>query len=201
MDITTAPVEELVDASPDEIVRGLNLAQSRQPYVYVAAAVTILVAVAALSTPVPVLAAIPFVAGVIATYRIHHLIQAPPLEYELEPEAAAHFKSLQECLETLASAQRLWRVVAEKPESDWKRNAGASSENNRRPAQAGRVSEPNIRTNLDVLGIDCSGIKLLFFPDRLFVYQGGKYATVPYDAFSVSCTTTRFIEADGAPCQ
>lgn len=197
--ITTAPVEELVDASPDEIVRDLNLANSRQPYVYAAAAVTILVTVGALSVSMPVLAAIAFVAGAIGTYRIHHLIQAPPLEYDLEPEVAAQFQSLEECLEQLASARCLWRVLTETPTSDWKRNSGASRLDTRRPAQAGRVSTPNIRTNLDVLGIDCSGIKLLFFPDRLFVYQHGKYATVLYRAFSVLFTQTRFTESDGAP--
>lgn len=63
----------------------------------------------------------------------------------------------------------------------------------------GVISPPKIRTNVAVRGMTLGNQMLAFFPDRMLVYQRGKYAALSYEALRLSCAATRFIAGAGVP--
>jgi hypothetical protein len=119
-----------------------------------------------------------------------------PLFYELEQDALDRFSTIQKACETLARSIRIWRVETDAPTFDWKRNAGASSLVTRKLINVERLQPPYIATNVDVWNIKLNNQTLFFFPDHVFVWQGGRYGAVSYESLDISFAPTLTFRAN-----
>ena len=140
--------------------------------------------------------------GLVLSWQVHkgdELDRTTPLFYELEPEAAAKFRKIQEACRTLAQTSKAWRVHTNQPTWDWKRNAGASTLITRAPVHFGIQSPPYIATNVDVWSITLNDFTLYFLPDYIFARQAKRYGAVSYKSFGVSFSPSQFIEDQGVP--
>ena len=134
-----------------------------------------------------------YVAGIDRKARTYSLL------FELEPAAEARWRDLNAILSRFASAQAVWRVEANASTMDWKRNAGAQTLVDRRAATVSQKSPPFISSNITSWCIDAGDQQMYFMPDRLYVYQGGKYGAVEYDSLNVGFSQERFIESGFVP--
>jgi hypothetical protein len=117
----------------------------------------------------------------------------------LEDEAKNRFDAIQNAGKNLAQARRIWYIRTKQENWDWKRNAGAASLVTRKPVSIGKLNPVYIATNVEVYGFDLDDMKLMFFPDHVFVYQQGRYGAVSYDSLNVEFKPTRFIEDESVP--
>ncbi|MGI8655587.1 MAG: DUF4236 domain-containing protein [Pyrinomonadaceae bacterium] len=154
---------------------------------------TVLAMVAGLATAV---------VGGIFTWSVHRedmLRRTTPMFYELTEDALARFTAIQQAFNTLSRSNRIWRVRTQRPNFDWKRNAGASSILTRQVVAAGQMSPPYIATNVDIFGIRLDDSELYFMPDYVLVRQRNQYGAVSYASLNFSFVPTRFIEDGGVP--
>ena len=121
------------------------------------------------------------------------------LFYELGEQAANRFVAIREACGNLARSERIWCIEARHRNWDEKRKGGARSLIRRRRATVGRVIPPFIVTNVDVWGIDVDTLKLLFFPDRMYVLKSGTYIALSYSSLHVAFEDTRFVEEERVP--
>jgi hypothetical protein len=116
------------------------------------------------------------------------------LFYELSEAAAQRYSIVQQAMAHLANAHQIWRVQADSPTSDWKRNAGASSLVRRVSVRVGPSSPPRIQTNIETPSLDLGRMRLYFMPDLILYWDHGTFGAVSYDDFRVEQGSTRFIE-------
>jgi hypothetical protein len=212
-EIPTANAWQLVDATSEEILADINRHANKQPIAPWVGFLGILATVCAiaslqslfgdraqgLSTGLGAIGLIGTAAAVIAMAKRDSVWRTAPLFYEFDELAASRFAQIQQSCRSLARAQRLWRVRSDQPTWDWKRNAGAASLITRESVRIGRMRPPHIATNVEIWGLDCGQVKFFFFPDWLFVLQGGIYGAVDYGDLSLESSSTRFIEAESVP--
>ena len=121
------------------------------------------------------------------------------LDYNLEPAAQQKWDLLGQSLTSLAKTQRLWRITTQDHTYDWKRNAGASSLLTRTLASMQHINSSNIASNITPYCLNITGQQFLFFPDRIYVLQSGKYGAIEYASLVVGTGRTNFIEEQGVP--
>ena len=121
------------------------------------------------------------------------------LDYNLEPIAQQKWDLLGQALTALAKTQRLWRITTQDHTYDWKRNAGASSLLNRTLASVQHINSSNIASNVTPYCLNITGQQFLFFPDRIYVLQSGRYGAIEYASLVVGTGQTHFIEEQGVP--
>ena len=121
------------------------------------------------------------------------------LDYNLEPVAQQKWDLLGQSLTALAKTQRLWRITTQDHTYDWKRNAGASSLLNRTLASVQHLNPSNIASNITPYCLNVTGQQFLFFPDRIYVLQSGRYGAIEYASLVVGTGQTNFIEEQGVP--
>jgi hypothetical protein len=121
------------------------------------------------------------------------------LFYELSEGEAQRYSVVQQALAHLAKAHQLWRVEADSPTSDWKRNAGASSLVRRVLTNVGTSTPPRVQTNIQTPSLDVGRIRLYFMPDLILYWDHGTFGSVSYDDFLIEQGTTRFIEDGYVP--
>lgn len=100
---------------------------------------------------------------------------------------------------SLAQASRLWHIFYAERTSDWKRNAGAQTLIRRTPTRAVAGSLPQIELNIEPWCVPVGPQKLLFLPDRLFVWDNTRLVGLPYEDLSVSAGSARYIEDEAVP--
>ncbi len=199
-DITSADVDELVDATSEDVLAEINARAGRR----VSTRATILwtlgiafVAMAISSGLATFVLVVGF--GWLALDAIWRETHRAVLTYELDDEANRRFSRMKEAVAVLGGSARLWRIEAQQLNADWKRGAGATMSVRRTLAAVWHLRPPGIATNVDVWSIRAGGTHLYWFPDRLLVYQNGRYGAAAYDALRVTCTPTRFVEHEGMP--
>lgn len=197
----TAGVDQLVDASSAQTIQELNACLARPAY-----ALWILILGFALALLLRGLAGWLFVlvggATLIAAYLAHRsdvLRRTYPLAFQLDGVAAQQWQELQRAIGYLGQSSRLWRVSGASWTDDWKRNAGASRLISRHPVRVGLALPPGIATNVTPWCLDLGFQKLYFLPDRLYVWEQGRYGAVDYLALNVAHETRVFKESEGAP--
>jgi hypothetical protein len=121
------------------------------------------------------------------------------LGYHLDESARSKYDSLLDAMKSLASAQRLWRIITSDPSLDTKYTAGATDLISRKGATVQTGAPAHIETNVPVWKIALGTQSLYFFPDRLLVYQGSQIGAVPYPELNANSFPTRFVESDGVP--
>jgi len=181
---------------------------NRLPLVAIGAGSLILALVLALllSMTLPALAAV-LAAGAVAVlgvYRAQRAKMVTILTYDLDDETAARFDEVQEALEGLASAKKIWRVSGQNGQRDPGRKPGATpgkstaATDERQPVRVGRLKTPGIRANLPIRGIDASGQMIFFFPEAVLVLKD-RYSPVPYGSLDVAFSTERRLEEEEVP--
>jgi hypothetical protein len=100
---------------------------------------------------------------------------------------------------SLGSAACLWHIYYSVGTSDWKRNAGANTLIRRTPTCSVAGSLPQIALNVEPWCVPVGPQRLLFLPDRLFVWDGRKLVGLPYAELAVCAGPTQFIEDFAVP--
>lgn len=121
------------------------------------------------------------------------------LDYELSAKEAERFKSLTSSFDALAGCSRTWRIPLERAQTDWKRNAGASTTVERKRIFLARSTLPLVRSNVDFLQLPLGKETVYFAPDAILVVAGGGIAAFGYDDVEVQSRPTRFVEDEAAP--
>ena len=180
---------------------------NRLPLAAIGAGSLILALVLALllSMPLPALAVFVVGAlGVLGVYRSQRAKMVTVLTYDLDAETRARFNEVQEVLEILASAKRIWHVSGQTGQRDPGRKPGATpgkstaATDERQPVRVGRLKTPGIRANLPIRGIDASGQSIYFFPEAVLVLKD-RYSPVPYGSLDVAFSTKRRLEEEEVP--
>jgi hypothetical protein len=199
--IPSASAHELIDDNSAVILARLNASLKSPSYSWIPALTTVLVAIAVAfwSPPTAIVLALMGSIPVILVHQADVLRKTYPLLYELDPIATRQWDELIASLSKLSNSHRLWRIVAEGAVYDWKRSAGASSTVKRIPVQLQRRTPPFIATNINPfcvrIGLQC----LCFMPDRLLIFEAGRWGAVDYSSLQSEVGTTRFIESEGVP--
>lgn len=122
------------------------------------------------------------------------------LFYDMEAPAIAERLALASQIgRSLGAASCLWHIYYAAATSDWKRNAGASTLIQRTSTRSMPGSLPQIVLNVEPWCIPVGPQRLLFLPDRLFVWDGRKLVGIPYTELMVRAGPTRFIESSTVP--
>lgn len=121
------------------------------------------------------------------------------LVYELDELGLQRQSLIKESFDYVATAQVIWRMVAESPTHDWKRNAGASSLVRRTRVAVDSSTPPRVTTNVSVSCLDLGESKLYFLPDMALYWQSGAFGGIDYEDLHLECRPTRFIEEEYVP--
>jgi hypothetical protein len=212
-EIRSADVEQLVETSSQELLAEINQRVRLFPFAPLVWTIGVACTVGAVALSLsqlgekgPGVAAIACGIGMFGTAAValpaatrDSRKRTTPLFYELGEPAERRFAEIQHACAALAEAHRVWRIRSAERQTDWKRHAGASTSVEREQVRAGRMNAPYIATNVETWGIDCGRTKLFFFPDHLFVFEGGTFGAVSYESLGIKTAESRFIEDDRVP--
>lgn len=193
--IQTADVAALSEVSSQDLLNRINKRAS-QFHLELLPAAAFLLALYPAYVVWEVLVVPVLIIGAAVTWwvrRIDTRSRTTHLHYELDEQVTQQHTAIQGSLHALAQAQALWRVISHQS-ADWKQHAGASSLISRNRSLVDKAKPPYITTNVPVPNIAVGPIKLFFFPDRLLVWQQGRYGVVSYESLMVSVDSVRFVE-------
>jgi hypothetical protein len=124
------------------------------------------------------------------------------INYEMDESVKALYDKFQECFSDFASSKRIWQKLHAYKTSDRKYNAGAS-ELVKRSSIIGlsfdRKPSSYLITNVKIPHIGLAGNSLYFFPERLVMKRGRRFAALQYKHFTIDHESTRFIETESVP--
>ena len=214
-EIPTTNINELIESSNSELITQINSRIQQPTYALLIGLASVIVAGGFVfsASIIPsnliiiqfLLLLIAFIVGVTSLYlawgtnQQEKLARTTTLKYNLDEETNNKFIEVQNAFLNLAKSIRIWRVLTEKTNWDWKRNAGASSLITRRIIRVGLLNPQFLQTQTKVYGFSLGSMDLFFLPDQVFIFQNGKYGAVPYTSLKISTYSTRFIESDGVP--
>jgi hypothetical protein len=122
----------------------------------------------------------------------------------IDEDRKERFVILQQAINNLAQAAKLWYIADETEVWDSRRYAGASNVITRESAKVIRESLPH--TNILIYGISFSGRQLFFLPDSVSVLQGQNLKSLDpaststsYDGLTASSTIINFRETEPIP--
>jgi hypothetical protein len=206
--LESAPIEQLVAKSTIEIAQTLsaNHARWRSRKALLAVLATVFVAgiIVSANAAGSILqsAIILMIAGACiiwlaaALYGRQSLIVS--LEYDLSDKELEPFNRLTGAFNTVASCERVWQIPIERLQTDWKRNAGASTTVERKRISLGAGFPALIKSNIDFLRLTLANESIYFIPDAVLIIAGNSVAALRYDDLEIVCRRIRFIE-DGRP--
>ncbi|HEY3783040.1 MAG TPA: J domain-containing protein [Fimbriimonadaceae bacterium] len=122
-----------------------------------------------------------------------------PLFFELDDASSVKWKATCAALQALANSNKIWQIDTKTYTYDLKRNAGAGTIVQRKDVQVRTAAAPFIASNLEPYCIVAGGQTLVFFPDRLYVYENKRYGAVAYEALQLETGTTNFVETGFIP--
>ena len=199
--IVTADASQLVELSSASTLEQLNDVSHQPTYAWMVIVGGLILSALALQIhfiiTVVLLCLSLYLASLVKTADVRR--RAFHLDYNLEPVAQQKWDLLGQSLASLASTQRLWRITTQDHTYDWKRNAGASSLLNRTLTSVRQTNPSNISSNVTPYCLNIIGQQFLFFPDRIYVLQSGRYGAIEYATLMVGTGQTNFIEEQGVP--
>lgn len=200
--IRTASTGELAQRTPEAVVHDIE-ERLRRPNLFAwYAGGSALFGLWAASLH-PVLSVLCLVLAVVPARRIYLWNRARRTTYLFydvaHPALAERFTLANHVGRSLGAATQLWHIYYSIGTSDWKRNAGASTLIQRTPTRSVSGSLPQIVLNVEPWCVPVGPQRLLFLPDRLFVWDGRKLVGLPYTELTVRAGPTRFIEDSTVP--
>ena len=122
--------------------------------------------------------------------------------YELEPDAAAAYRTVTEAFDGMAGCAGKWHVDSGGAVQDmhaWKRNAGASHLLDKRPTTLGYALPRVLKSNITPPAIGAGKETLYLLPDVILVVHEDKVGAVAYDRLQLQWQDSRFIEEEPVP--
>lgn len=121
------------------------------------------------------------------------------LFYELNETEGQKYAVVQQAVNHLSRADRVWRIQANSPTWDWKRNAGASSLVRRASSRISYANPPRVESNVKVPSVALGHSALYFMPDVVLYWENSRFGAISYGDFQVQQSSTRFIEGGSVP--
>ena len=121
------------------------------------------------------------------------------LEYTFEDDQAAEVERRMAPLTKIATSKKLWYISQTSKVKDKKRSAGASNTIKRNNCKVSNNVPFPFKTNAPAVCFDVGKEKLVFLPDKLFVFQGGKIGALNYSDVTTEVKGQRFIEEEKVP--
>lgn len=101
-----------------------------------------------------------------------------------------------------SSARKIWQKLHVQSAGDRRYNAGATELVARAPVNGvsfHKLPSPFLKTNLSIPYIGLRNTELYFFPERVILKRGKKFAGVFYKNIQITRSDVRFIEEEGIP--
>ena len=196
-EVGTATADQLIPSTAARTLDELNEVSRKANWWWLGLPLTIIVT--AVVDPTASVAA--FFIGLILTvgwWGIESNSRRYELHYILDPATRALYQRRIAAVRALASSARIERVLSSAPVYDRKYQAGASDIIAKDAVRAG-VIQSEVDSNLELLGISCTGLKLLFAPDYIFVQTGKRWGAIAWPSFFCASGATRFIEGGIVP--
>jgi hypothetical protein len=199
--IASATVEQLVDANSADILQQINEVASRKSYAPVAyLSVTFLCLILLVTIPwLALLAAILFAYPVWKLSKLERVAMTYALFFDLDQAEQAEWDQRLEGMRHLSNSNKVWRVVTSVDVIDKRRSAGAGSEVRRLPVSFVQDAAPRLTANIKPLSINAGNQTLVFLPDRLYIYENGRYGAVEYAALQIDLREIQFAETEAVP--
>jgi hypothetical protein len=201
-EIETGQVVEMADTNAKDVLGQINEALASLPVwpflLFPGLAACMFLYSNLYSASAGILALLIVVASGLALY-LDRIRRSVVLMYELDPESTDLFETLTRSFDLVLQSTRIWNIQAQGPQSDWKRNAGATKTLKRTRAALSYHAPSIIKTNVSVPAMIGGRQSLYFFPDLLLVLEGRQAGVVSYANLSVQTTMTNFIETEAVP--
>ncbi len=199
--VKTASIDELSDSSFKELIDSINERISQPSYFLIVLGIFILLFFLT-GGFLSVVSWILLVIGILLTSyfsRGDDNNKTTPIFYDLSIDSAKRFQTLSEAINSVSKSEKIWRVNTQQANSDWKRNAGATSLLSRSAAKVEISNPPFISSNIKIPGLILGQTNLWFMPDFLLLRQDNKYAAIDYHDLNMESYTTRFVEGEAKP--
>ncbi len=199
--IPNATVDQMVDSNSNEALERLNSAVQQPAYawIFIASGVVLGLALAVIH---PIIFCGTIVFAIFLAFLAHKFDierKTYSLEYHFDEATRHRWNDIGTAFQALSKSQSLWRILTMDPNYDWKRNAGASALLNRFRATVAQHPANYISCNLTPYCLNIGNQQMFFFPDRIYIYENGKYGAVEYTGLDIQAGSTRFIENETVP--
>ena len=122
--------------------------------------------------------------------------------YSVEDEYGQLFDLQKKFFTEFQTNRKIWQKTKSKRVNNSKYHGGAGNLVDRVPVkkvESDSLPSPLIKTNVEIPHISLSNIDLYFFPERLILKKGNKFAGVFYKNMEIKGVRTRFIEDESVP--
>ena len=121
------------------------------------------------------------------------------LEYTFEDNQAAEVAERMAPLQKIAKSKKLWYISQTSKVKDKKHSAGASNTIKRNDCKVSNKVPFPFKTNATAVCFEVGKEKLVFLPDKLFVFQNGNIGALSYSDIKTEVKGQRFIEDEAVP--
>lgn len=122
--------------------------------------------------------------------------------YSVEDEYGQLFDLQKKFFTEFRTNKKIWQKTKSKRVNNSKYYGGAGNLVDRVPVkkvESDSLPSPLIKTNVEIPHISLTNINLYFFPERLILKKGNKFAGVFYKNLEIKGVRTRFIEDEAVP--
>lgn len=121
------------------------------------------------------------------------------LEYTFEDNQVAEVEKRMAPLQRIAMSKKLWYISQTSKVKDKKHSAGADNTVKRNDCKVSSKVPFPFKTNATAVCFDVGKEKLVFLPDKLFVFQKGKIGALSYTDVTTEVHGQKFIEEEKVP--
>lgn len=121
------------------------------------------------------------------------------LDYDIDEESLGAIRNKMLPMVRVAQCAKVWRVNSSSGVIDTKYSAGATSLIKRTQCIALTKAVFPFKSKMNAVSFISPNETIIFLPDRLFIIQGTKIASVNYADMDISADTTDFIEEEILP--
>ena len=134
------------------------------------------------------------------TFKIYCRIKGIiDLDYDIDEESLGVIRNKMLPMVRVAQCAKVWRVNSSSGVIDTKYSAGATSLIKRTQCIALTKAVFPFKSKMNAVSFISPNETIIFLPDRLFIIQGTKIASVNYTDMDISADTTDFIEEEILP--
>lgn len=139
------------------------------------------------------------VLGFIFSKRVDTKRKTMEIYYDLDNEMNEVYDKFISSFESFSKVKQVWYINSKSNVRDFKYHAGANELVKRNKVASISLDKKPLKylvTNAPIPSIDLNSVKLYFFPERLLIKKGKKYAGLMYSNINIQINDTRFIEEE-----
>ena len=121
------------------------------------------------------------------------------LDYSIDEEYRSIINKRLKPFITIAQDQKVWRILQTSKVVNKKYTSGASNLVKRKKCQTSTKAAFPFETSEPVASFKMGRETLLFLPDKVFIFQGGKVGILNYEDININITSSRFVETEHVP--